>query len=68
MELNLGGIQYLYKSGAKIEDPDRQISLDGTIISQACALSDLSVIALVKRNIGALTENINTANILIFFR
>lgn len=58
MELNLGGIQYLYKSGAKIEDPERQISLDETIISQACALSDLSVVALVKRNVGALTDNI----------
>lgn len=58
MELNLGGIQYLYKSGAKIEEPERQISLDETIISQACALSDLSIVALVKRNVGALTENI----------
>lgn len=58
MELSLGGIQYLYKSGAKIEDPERQISLDETIVSQACALSDLSVVALVKRNVGALTENI----------
>lgn len=67
MELNLGGIQYLYKSGAKIEDPDRQISLDETIISQACALSDLSVVALVKRNIGALTENIEKAPYKLLF-
>ncbi|MDY6290049.1 MAG: AIPR family protein [Succiniclasticum sp.] len=58
-ELSLGGIQYLYKTGAKIEDPEHQISLDETIISQACLLSDLSLIALVKRNIGALTENID---------
>lgn len=58
MELSLGGIQYLYKSGAKIEDPEHQILLDETIISQACSLSDLSVVALVKRNVGALTENI----------
>lgn len=61
MELSLGGIQYLYKAGAKIEDPEHQISLDETIISQACILSDLSVIALAKRNIGALTENIEKA-------
>lgn len=67
MELNLGGIQYLYKSGAKIEDPDRQISLDETIISQACALSDLSVVALVKRNVGALTENIEKAPYKLLF-
>lgn len=58
MELSLGGIQYLYKSGAKIEDPSRQISLDETIISQACLLSDLSIVALTKRNVGALTEDI----------
>ncbi len=58
MELSLGGIQYLYKTGAKIDDPSRQISLDETIISQACLLSDLSIVALAKRNVGALTEDI----------
>lgn len=67
MELNLGGIQYLYKSGAKIEDTDRQISLDETIISQACVLSDLSIVALVKRNVGALTENIEKAPYKLLF-
>lgn len=59
MELSFGGIQYLYKAGAKIEDPNRQISLDEAIIAQACLLNDLSVVALTKRNIGALTENID---------
>ncbi|MCI9674360.1 MAG: hypothetical protein HFH06_01135 [Lachnospiraceae bacterium] len=58
MELSLGGIQYLYKSGAKIEEPNRQISLEETIISQACLISDLSIVALTKRNVGALTEDI----------
>lgn len=58
MELSLGGIQYLYKSGAKIEEPNQQISLDEAIIAQACLLSDLSIVALTKRNVGALTENI----------
>ncbi|MCM1175810.1 MAG: AIPR family protein [Blautia sp.] len=67
MELNLGGIQYLYKSDAKIEEPERQISLDEAIISQACASSDLSVIALAKRNIGALTENIEKAPYKLLF-
>lgn len=67
MELSLGGIQYLYKAGAKIDDPQHQISLDETIISQACMLSDLSVVALVKRNIGALTENIEKAPYKLLF-
>lgn len=59
MELNLAGIQYLYKSGSKLDDPVHQISLDEAIVSQACTLDDLSIVALVKRNIGALTENID---------
>ena len=63
MELSLGGIQYLYKTGAKIDDPSRQISLDETIISQACLLSDLSIVALAKRNVGALTEDIKKLHI-----
>ncbi len=58
MELSFGGIQYLYKAGAKIEEPERQISLEEAIISQACLLSDLSIVALTKRNVGALTEDI----------
>lgn len=59
MELNLAGIQYLYKSSSKLDDPVHQISLDEAIVSQACTLDDLSIVALVKRNIGALTENID---------
>lgn len=58
-ELSLAGFQYLYKAGSKIEDPHHQISLDETIVSQACSLPDLSIVALTKRNIGALTENID---------
>lgn len=57
MELSLGGIQYLYKTGSKVEDPEHQITFDEAIISQACLCSDLSIVALVKRNIGALTDN-----------
>ena len=59
MELSLAGIQYLYKSGAKIDDPEHQISLDEAIIAQACVLPDLSIVALAKRNVGALTESID---------
>lgn len=58
MELSFSGIQYLYKSGAKVEDVDHQISLDEAIIAQACSLNDLSIVALAKRSVGALTENI----------
>ena len=58
MELSLGGIQYLYKAGAKIDTPERQISLDEAIVAQACSLSDLTITALTKRNVGALTESI----------
>ena len=59
MELSLAGYQYLYKAGAKIEDPQHQISIDETIVSQACSIPDLSIVALTKRNVGALTENID---------
>ena len=58
MELGFAGIQYLYKTGAKIDSPERQICLDEAIVAQACALDDLAITALTKRNLGALTENI----------
>lgn len=58
MELSFGGIQYLYKAGAKVDSPERQISLDEAIVAQACSLEDLTITALTKRNVGALTENI----------
>lgn len=58
MELSFEGIQYLYKAGAKIDSPEHQISLDEAIVAQACSLDDLTITALAKRNIGALTENI----------
>lgn len=58
MELSFAGIQYLYKPGAKIDSPERQVSLDEAIVAQACSLSDLTITALAKRNVGALTEDI----------
>ena len=33
MELSFAGIQYLYKSGAKLDDLEHQITLDETIIA-----------------------------------
>ena len=67
MELSLGGIQYLYKTGAKIDSPERQISLDEAIVAQACSLADLTITALTKRNVGALTENIEKAPYKLLF-
>lgn len=58
-DVESGGIQYLYKDGSQIEDPEHQIVLDETIVSQACLLDEISIIALVKGNVGALTENID---------
>ena len=58
MELSFAGIQYLYKSGAKLDDLEHQITFDETIIAQACSSAELSIVALAKGNIGALTENI----------
>lgn len=55
-ELSFSGIQYLYKTGATIEDPLHQITLDEAIIAQACSIDELSIVALAKRNVGALTE------------
>lgn len=58
-DLSFSEIEYLYKTGASVEDPAHQVSIDEAIVAQACSLEDLSRVALVKRNIGALTEDIN---------
>lgn len=67
MELSFGGIQYLYKAGAKIDDIGSQISLDEAIVARACFWDDLSIVAMVKRNVGALTENIEKASYKLLF-
>lgn len=67
MELSFGGIQYLYKAGAKVDTPERQITLDEAIVAQACSLDDLTITALTKRNVGALTENIDKAPYKLLF-
>lgn len=58
-ELSFSGIQYLYKTGAVVEEPTHQISLDEAIVAQACSLENISIVALAKKNVGALTEDIN---------
>ena len=50
-----------------MDDPEHQITLDETIISQACLSEDLSIVALAKGNIGALTENIAKAPYKLLF-
>ena len=66
-DLSFSSIEYLYKTGAIIEDATRQISFDDALIGQACASSDLSVVALAKRNVGALTEDIQKAPYRLLF-
>lgn len=67
MELSLGGIQYLYKTGAQMDTPEQQISLDEAIVSQACSSTELSIVATAKGNVGALTENIEKAPYKLLF-
>lgn len=66
-ELLFSGILYLYKTGATIEDPTKQISLDEAIIAQACIQDDVSYSVTAKRNVGALTEDITKAPYKILF-
>lgn len=58
MELSFGHIQYLYKPGSILDSPEQQISYDEAIVAQACSLDDLTITALTKRNVGALTADI----------
>lgn len=46
------------KGSVHAYDLEHQITLDETIIAQACSSAELSIVALAKGNIGALTENI----------
>lgn len=67
MELSFADIQYLYKSGASVDDLQYQITLDEAIISQACSTDDLSIVAVAKGNVGALTENIDKVPYKVLF-
>lgn len=66
-ELLFSGILYLYKTGATVEDPTKQISLDEAIVAQACIQDDVSYSVTSKRNVGALTEDITKAPYKILF-
>lgn len=57
-ELLFSGILYLYKTGAAVDDPVKQISIDEAIVAQACIQEDVSYSVTAKKNVGALTEDI----------
>lgn len=66
-ELQFSNVDYLYKSGANIEDPSHQISLDEAIVALACINQDVVLTATAKRNVGALTEDIEKPPYKILF-
>ena len=57
-ELSFSHFQYLYKGGDKITAPESQLLFDEAIVALACLSEDLSHVALAKRNVGALSEDI----------
>lgn len=66
-ELLFSNILYLYKTGATVDDPAKQISLDEAIVAQACMQDDVSYSVIAKGNVGALTEDITKAPYKILF-
>lgn len=58
-ELAFSHYIYLYKSGDTITDLEHQITFDEAIVALACWHGDLSYATMAKRNIGALSEDIN---------
>lgn len=57
-ELAFAHYSYLYKSGDKITNLERQISFDEAIVALACLNADISYTATAKGNVGALSEDI----------
>lgn len=58
MELTFVHYSYLYKSGDKITNSDKQLSFDEAIVALACLNSDISYAVTAKGNVGALSEDI----------
>lgn len=58
MELMFSHYAYLYKSGDRITNLDKQISFDEAIIALACRYSDISYAVTAKGNVGTLSEDI----------
>lgn len=61
MELMFAHYLYLYKSGDKITNVDKQISFDEAILALACLNEDISYAVIAKSNVGALSEDITKA-------
>lgn len=57
-ELTFTHYSYLYKSGDKITNLERQISFDEAIVALACLNADISYTVIAKSNVGALSEDI----------
>lgn len=57
-ELTFIHYSYLYKSGDKITNLERQISFDEAIVALACLNADISYTVIAKGNVGALSEDI----------
>lgn len=66
-ELIFSNIYYLYKSGAKVDDPLHQVSIDEAIIAQACLQEDISYSTICKKGVGSLTEDITKPPYKILF-
>lgn len=66
-DLGFSNIHYLYKSGAKVEDHEHQISIDEAIVALACLQEDISFTATAKRNVGALTEDTSRPPYIVLF-
>lgn len=57
-ELTFTHYSYLYKSGDKITNLEKQISFDEAIVALACLNADISYTVIAKGNVGALSEDI----------
>ncbi len=57
-DLTFSHYSYLYKSGDKITNLERQISFDEAIVALACLNADISYTVIAKGNVGALSEDI----------
>lgn len=61
IDLLLDGIEYTYKDGHNISTSAKNCNLDDVAISVGCSTDDISLIALMKRQYGALFENVEKA-------
>ena len=60
-ELQLDGVDYVYKSGEKLPQPDAGFDLVEATVALACSSPDVSFAVQAKREIGKLWEDISRA-------